>query len=311
MNLLPPGPDCRGSTGRLPGFSLLELLFTAGIAALVLATAVIVYGAMVSARSNRDARLTIDLGETIATHFYDLDESQIQVWTAPNFGRAAVAEELREVFLDDLAGANAVFCLSRTTHDSLRPTTLSLTGVDPSRLDTPDAFLTLLNSLYPAATGLHTPYRGAAPEPNLSLFMLEPSPAATELAVRAIYELDLVEMDDPAGTYASVRRYVGGTITAYYDIFYPESDLAAAFLPVTVMFERRNRLALDEGDEVNAFKQAADRPFYFVWWPDPSRRFLEDSTINLALPSSDPRSFYSNMGNRSAFFFVLPMFPSL
>jgi type II secretory pathway pseudopilin PulG len=292
-------------------FSLIELLLTVGIAALVLSTAVIVYAAVISARSNKDAEIALNLGTELAGQFYDLAEGTVQVWSAPNYGRTAKAEELRELLLEDAGRANAVFVLSRPTHDSLRPTTLDLTGTDPSLIDTPNAFLTLLNAHFPEQTNLHTPYRGPTPDPNLSIFLLEPSPSADFLAILAIYEIDLVEVASPAGTYASVRRYVGGTLTAYYDIFYPEAESTAAFAPLAVCFEKRSRLAADEGDAVNAFKQAADRPFYFLWWPDPAARSITESPNALALPASDPRSAYLQMGQRTSFFLVLPMFPPL
>ncbi len=290
---------------------MVELLLTVGIAAFVLTTAVIVYAAVVSARSNKEAELSLNLGTTLMEQFYDSDSAALSVWTAPNYGRTARAEELRELLLEDLGRANALFVLSRAGHIGLRPTTLDLTGVDPARLDTPNAFLTLLESRFPGSSGTYSAYRGPAPDANLSLFLLEPSPSADFLQVLAIYELDLVASTNPEGTYASVRRYVGGALTAYYDVFYPASENTAAFAPVAVCFERRSLLALDEGDGINAFKQAADRPFYFVWWPDPSARSLTETPVNVSFPSSDPRSAYAQMGQRTAFFFVLPMFPSL
>lgn len=306
----PAAPD--SPPGQQPaGFSLIELLLTVGIAALVLTTAVFVYAAVVSARSNKDAEVTVTLGTTMAAHFYDLEDPTIRAWTAPNYGRTAHAEEMRELFLEDLSRACAVFCLSRPTHESLRPVTLSLADVDSSLIDTPDDFLSLLNLRFPGNEDLHTSYRGPTPDPNLSIFIIEPSPSDEFLAVLAIYEVDLVDSTNPSGTYASVRRYVGGVLSAYYDIFYPESENTAAFEPLAVCFEKRSRLAVDEGDAINAFKQAADRPFYFVWWPDPSSRALEGTPNLFALPSSDPRSAYLQMGDRSAFFFTLPMFPSL
>ena len=82
------------------------------------------------------------------------------------------------------------------------------------------------------------------------------------------------------------------------------------FTPLFVTFERSTRRAfLETPDSLNRFKAAAERPFYFVWWPDPAARHLGAQPNTLA--PSDPRQAYNHMGGRTAFMFTVPMFPAL
>uniref|UniRef100_UPI00329A0C51 hypothetical protein n=1 Tax=Salmonella enterica TaxID=28901 RepID=UPI00329A0C51 len=68
-------------------------------------------------------------------------------------------------------------------------------------------------------------------------------------------------------------------------------------------------LALRESATIDRFKRAAERPFYFIWWPDPSARHL--GAIANTFSSTDPRQAYNHMAGRTAFMFVVPMFPAL
>ncbi len=141
-----------------------------------------------------------------------------------------------------------------------------------------------------------------------------PSGSDAELLVRAIYEIDLLPVTSPAGVYASVRRYVNGGVwdSGYsYSVFYPTATAAGlvAFNPLFVAFERAARAA--EGDDaVDRVKVAAGRPFYFIWWPDPSQPSLFASSAE-SFSGSDPRASYPAMSGRTSFFFAVPMMPAL
>ena len=53
-----------------------------------------------------------------------------------------------------------------------------------------------------------------------------------------------------------------------------------------------------------------------MFWPDPSRSSLKlpngntTGSYNTGFPSTDPRKAYNHMAGRSAFMFVVPLFPS-
>jgi hypothetical protein len=77
-----------------------------------------------------------------------------------------------------------------------------------------------------------------------------------------------------------------------------------------ITFERSARLALRETPAtIERFKRAAERPFYFIWWPDPAARHLGPVANTFA--SSDPRQAYNQMAGRTSFMFTTPMFPAL
>ena len=152
-----------------------------------------------------------------------------------------------------------------------------------------------------------------------TIFILEPSASSDSLAVRAVYEIDLISATTAvSGTYASVRRYGpdgngGDTLVLssyYYDVFFPSTSATIAFNPLFVAFERQARNTTVEGDSIDRLKVAAGRPFYFIWWPDPSMPGLKARSW-VTYGSTDPRASYPAMGGRTAYFFVVPMMPAL
>jgi len=282
------------------------------IAAGVITTAVLAYQAATQTTSRLGTYGTVQLPAGVLMNFYGTGGEYVDAYFAPNYGRVAQAELLRDSLYEDIGHASAVFCLARSlqTTSSQRPSILPISAnYDARRLDTPAAFQTFLASSVPATSGVFSSYRGAATAQNLSIFILMPSDDPEELAVRAIYEVDFITSSNPSGTYASVRRYEGTVCTDFYDVFYPASLGTVPFLPVAAHFERRARLATTEGDE-DLLKLAANRPFYFVWWPDPATPSLESESSS-TLATSDPRSAYEAMTGRTSLFMVLPMFPSL
>ncbi|MDD5200608.1 MAG: prepilin-type N-terminal cleavage/methylation domain-containing protein [Terrimicrobiaceae bacterium] len=294
------------------GFSLVELLVATALAAAVITTAVMIYQNLTASGGLRPSYGTVTVGAPLA-NFYGGTATTISAYFAPSYGRAAQAEVVRQQFIDDLQHASAVYCLGRSGVNTLRPTSISVSAsLRGDSLDTPDAFRQLID---PTATTF-TAYSGASTARNASIFILVPSatPAAataTEpavlptLSVLAVYDIDLTPTTSPAGTYASVIRHVGNTLTDYYDVFYPASAGIFAFNPLVVCFGRAG------GASSDPLKLAAERPFYFVWWPDPAAHALEAFSSATTGGAGDPRSAYAAMGGRTAFFFVVPMFPAM
>jgi hypothetical protein len=292
----------------------------AAIAVCVLTVAVIAFRA-VSQNANRYGQYTkIQLPSGALFALYGLSGTDLQTWVAPNYGRVAQAELLRETFYQDISHATAVYCLARTGRDSIvRPTSINIDqtiypNLDARTLGTPEDFRVFLERNGVADAGFFFGYRGAAGRTNLSIFILQPSTSETTLSVRAVYELDMIAtVGTPGGTYVSVRRYdnysnQNRAPTDYYDIFYPESD--PADFPVTaVHFELSRRLAPSD-TAYDLFKVAPEKPFYFLWWPDPATPVLANDS-NPSYGSGDPRSAYGQMGSRTSLFMVVPMFPAL
>lgn len=283
---------------RAGGFTLMELLVTAGIAAGVITAAVMLYATVSSARNSMDSRVEVDIGDAAAAGFYELAaETNLLTWEAPNFGRRAMAEELRTSFLNDLKNTSGVFCLSRPGTTSLRWLDLPYSGNVPT---TPNEFRQKLAEENPSATTVFSSYTTvpASNDTGLSIFLVGPSPAGS-LSILAIYEVDLVAVASPEGTYASVRRYIGSRFQEYYDVFYTEQNAddtrAAPFSPLVRYFPAEGSVPA----------------FYFIWWPDPGVWPLQGEVYADTYASGDPRKDYLQMGNRTSFFMVVPQYPSM
>ena len=259
----------------------------------------------------------VELGTTALMNLYGLNATKINTWSAPNYGRAIRADQLREVFHDDVELASAVYCLPRAGRSGVRPTSIpvssTLRGAD---VDTPATFLTILAAADASAASTFVTFQGAPPAnaKNASIFFIQPTDnvTANELAVRCIWEIDVIPVSSSSGsgTYACVRRYIGIQLTYYYDVFY--RDDASPFGPPFVCFERAARSASGPA----GFHQAALHPFYFVWWPDPASPILRpngaasptDASGNV-IGATDFRSAYAAHYGQTSYFFVVPMFP--
>ncbi len=282
------------------------------IAAGIISTAVVAYQAATQASNRSRSFGTVELSEDVLFDFYGLSGYYVETYFAPSYGRVAQAEVLRDAFYEDIAYASAVYCLGRSqpATSAQRPSVIPIEpNYDARRLDTPEAFRLFLAEAVPATDVVFSAYRGASASPNLSIYILMPSDSSSELWVRATYEVDFVTSVSPAGTYASVRRYQGTTCTDYYDIFYPAATGTVAFRPLVANFERRARQVNVEGS-ADLLKLAANRPFYFIWWPDPAMPELQSLSVD-AYDAADPRSAYAAMIGRTSFFLVAPMFPAL
>lgn len=322
------------------GFTTLELLFVLAMSAFILGSLVVSFGTLSRSRPNASSTVTAALGAVRLTNYFnDTNARQEVTPVAPNYGTMAVAEKLREQFYADTIGATAVFCLSRDGLNTYRPHTITFNPALHGEIDSPEKFrehlVTGIN-VVPATLfkDYRNPFNTAASQPtsNASIFILGFSEDANKLRVLALYEIDVVRYTaktSPVGFHASVRRYsdnpAGKTFSLAfsggYAIFYPPSIpvvnldkpnewAADGFTPLYITFERSTRLSEFEDTMVDRFKVAAERPFYFIWWPDPGARHL-GPVANKPPASVDPREAYYHMAGRTSFMFTVPMFPTL
>jgi hypothetical protein len=187
------------------------------------------------------------------------------------------------------------------------------------------------------------------PAENATVFMLTFSKVEQLFKVLSIYEIDVLRLtstNQQQGFHASVRRFADNPVLATmptgtsgggssaagsfipmvfsggYEVFYPPSVprpdpskttewAKDGFAPIFISFERSTRLALVESIAIDRFKLAAERPFYFIWWPDPGAKNLAQPASSNTLDVSDPRQAYNHMGGRTSFLFTVPMFPAL
>lgn len=317
-----PGSSA-GRRRRFGGFSLVEVLVASSMAAVFLGVAVVAYDAIVANKRQPYSSGRVDVGVGNLQNFFGASAPQDDLGNAvgfrvipwaPNYAKSGELDLLRDAFMDDVGTASAVFCLSRVGLNTYRPTTIPLSlGVDARMVDTPEAFANVANVA--AGSAVFTPFRGRPPATarNGSVFVLRPSPTPTRLAVGAIWDIDLVPTTSPPGTYVAIRRYQGTSLTLPFEIFYPADENTQDFSPLFASFERRARKVQPEV-AYDKFKKAANRPFFFMWWPDPADAYLEPFPVGSAPTfntSTDPRADYRNMSGRTSFFFVVPMFPAL
>jgi len=322
----------------LAAFSLVEVVVASSIAATVFAAGALTYHTVSVHQKRHSSYASVNLGTAEVMNFYEMTSTtgELDVFEAPHYGRAAMAENLRGRFHDDIRLASAVYCLGRDTLNTVRPDFIPLgVGVDARTLDTPEAFRLHLASVIPDSAAIFTAWRGASTQNSGTIFIIRPGGFSDALDIQAIYEIDTKRTSDPLGTYTSVRRYKNdstGTMirTDFYDVFYPaergkdvvEFDTEGnpifpvqepeeIFKPIFVLHERRERLSFTEAS-YDKFKNAADMPFYFIWWPDPAASSLRGETVPAADYSSNPAlTAYGNMGGKSAFMLTVPMYPGL
>ncbi|MBE2205752.1 MAG: hypothetical protein IAE94_15580 [Chthoniobacterales bacterium] len=311
---MPKSPQNPNSERKPPktfwraGFTFVEIVVAISIAAGVIMVSVLAYGTISRsgpARRQANVRLTV----TNAINFYNSSNAVIAVSEAPSLASAAMAESMRERLVRDISTASAVCCLARNKPNipGLRPTNIALpTNFDIRGMVTPENFRT---NLIDRSGEVYVSYAGATTATNLSIYILGSSGYSTNVLVRAIYETDLVTVtNSPPGVYATIRRYVGPTMTDYYHVFYPGQT--NNFSPLAVFFEKES-LGDTGTPSVDRYRQAENRPFYLVWWPDPSRDNLASDYQPESLTNSSPRFVYSGMAGATSLFFVIPAFPPL
>lgn len=308
------------------GFTAAEMLVASAIAGVVAGTAALTLHTVTLAQRQYNQIATFTLPNGALANFYPGQTgNSVNCVVAPCFSAVAQAESVREKFVLDTSQAVGVYCLARNSgnYNTIRPTGITAPPAG-TNLDTPDAFRTYLGTLYSAAPTTFVSYRNfPATAPCLSIYVLGYSNNATSIPVIAVYDLDVVSAKQPissavVGNYVAVRRYVNGALTAYYDCCFKLSgDGTDSWYPAVISFERQSRKAVAEGSSsIDRFKIAEEKPFCLVFWPDPSRSSLKlpngntTSSYNTGFPSTDPRKAYNHMGGRSAFMFVVPLFPS-
>jgi len=301
------------------GWTFVEMLVAIGLSAMFLGAASLVFGS-ISANSKRLTQVVaVEIGANARQNFYGQSGSVQNAYSAPNFGRAAYAQTVRDLLLEDADYSEAVFCLPRQLPNTIRPEFLRyLAGDEGSttprpRLDSPEAFRAFLAAVEPTSSAIYdSPIRTvpAANRPNTTIYFLAPEADPGYIRVRAVYEIDLVPVSSPPGIYASVRRYQNEALTHYYDVYYPPGD-GDAFHPVFAAFERRARRTVNEGPAIDRFKLAEDRPFYFLWLPDPAVNPYQLPPVAPSSPSNSPKQAYERMTGKSSLLLVLPLFPNL
>jgi hypothetical protein len=325
------------------GFSAVELLMVLALGAVVLGGVMVAYGTLVSNRAGVAESVSINLPVTLVNDFYGPGQGAARtVPLAPAYGSLALAEKLREEFHKDILGAAGVFCLYRRNSRITNPLRRNWFAYNPAvdgPLERPRDFYDFLVRLDPvAATVFEVPANpgtnNRTPDPHASVYVTSFSPDQTRLGIIALYEVDLLRFEQqavkPWGFYATVRRYThdplnptsqASVLSGGYEVFFPPSvpnpTLVSqfstdGFSPVFVFFERAVRRSVIEDSVMGGdrFKVAAERPFYFFWWPDPAMPNLATLGNGTVRPQ-EARRAYNHMGGKTSFMFTVPMFPAL
>ncbi len=274
--------------GGQKAYSFVEVLVALSIAAVITTVVAVSVGTIVTGTTvnTRDE----NVGVTRLFYYYGMTNTNISVGSAPDYGATAMAENMRNRLYEDLSTAVATYVLERDSSDSaLRITNIALTTDGLRTVTNSESFRILLNT----QAGGYSSFSGASTNVSSSLFILNASATTTNVPVRAIYETDFLTTTNPAGVYASVRRYQGTTLTDYYHVFYPaKTNASQTFRPLAFHQPLTNNIP---------------RPFWLVWWPDPSVPYLPPAPTN----STGSRLDYTNMAEATSYFFVVPVFPSL
>ncbi|MEN3944127.1 hypothetical protein WJU23_22685 [Prosthecobacter sp. SYSU 5D2] len=322
------------------GFSSMELVVVLALSALVMGAMVVSYGTLV--RSQPQVATVVDVpltSDRLSTFFNNNSSDYRDTHVAPSFGSLAEAEKLREQFYHDVLSATAVFCLPRNegVDNTWKPAYIPYNAETDDELDMPQKFRNHIIRVAGVPLTQYVDFRNPGMgnnslPPNASIFILSYTGTDSYLRVQAIYDIDVIRFTDPKkamGFHASVKRYADPSpvpegnayslvFSSAYRVFYPPANPLATsaagfstdgFTPLFVTFERHTRRAFEEGMPIDRFKLAAERPFYFVWWPDPAARHL-GAQANTAAPTT-PQHAYNHMGGRTSFMFTVPMFPAL
>lgn len=328
-------------------FSLIELLLVAALGAVIFSAGALAFRVVAGHQRTPGSWQTVFPPQAVVQNFFGASDPHakyeapyIDSYVAPNFGRCSLADTMRTRFLEDTEKSVAVFVLPRVGNiNTIRPARLELRGVLPQAIDTPEAFRTFLtnNSDTSAGAGVFIPYRGApsatgtyttmvgttstaitGPVCNATVFLLQASGSNTQLWIRAVYEIDYVSLPksatDPLApdvdcVLGSVRRYVSGALTHYYDVVYRGAATSQAG-PACAHFERGSRAAYSEASAIQKFKIAGNQPFYLIWWPDPGVASLAGTTSG-TYTSTQPQSAYALHEGQTSYMFVVPQFPAL
>lgn len=287
-----PLPNQPAPNSQRDAFTFVEILVALSIGAAVLTAGIMAYGSIVVNGPQRTRTDAVNIGSTAFNSFYGIATNYVEVGQSPSYSASAMAESMRAKFYSDVSHSIAVFCLARNdlSGDAARMTDLATaTNFGATALADPEGvFLATMNAAQNIFSTNFTTNRS-------STYILSPG-SATNVNVRAIYETDLITTTDPPGVYASVRRYVGTTLTDYYHVLYPPARAGASnsFLPLAE-FHPKASLTSSGTNTVSP-------PLYFIWWPDPAAIRIEDP------PTANTHQDYPG---KTSFFFVVPAFPPL
>ncbi|MCP5539502.1 MAG: prepilin-type N-terminal cleavage/methylation domain-containing protein [Akkermansiaceae bacterium] len=313
----PDSVRVRPFPGRARGFTFVEMLVAISMSAIFLGAAALIYQS-ISVNSKRLTTVVeVDIGSGAKLNFYDQGGSTVRTYSAPNYGRLAQVQNLKEKLRGDLEKSESVFCLPRSQLNTIRPEFLDYTAPDPAdeklNLDSPEAFRQYLLTIETGAAAIFDdPIRNvpSAAKPSTTIFLLGPQTEAEFIRVVAVYDIDLIVPTGLDGIYASVRRYKNGSLTDYYDAFFANEG-GDAFRPGFVAFESEKRAAKNEGVAIDRFKVAPGAPFYLLFLPDPSINALAKAPWTAADPATSPRQAYEQMAGKTSFVMPIPMFPAL
>ncbi len=311
------------------GFTFVEMVVALGIGAMVVAVGAMAYGTIASNGISR-RQIDVHIGADNASAFYGAPTNdQFAVSEAPSFTAAAMATSLRQRLYDDMLYATAIVCLARSGPNTIRPTNFLLpANLDARTLVSPEDFR---NRLIDTNAGIYTNFstnslgNGVTFANNSTIYVLYAGTSSTNIAVDAIYESDWVGVTNGTpGVYASVRRYVGTTMTDYYHVFYPVDNPDGAhtngiFSPIQrpVSFPAAaffSRAGTTNGD--SRYRIAENQPFYFIWWPDPMGKSIlsqhpDPTQAAKILSPTNASDYYTLQFGAASYFLVLPAFPSL
>jgi type II secretory pathway pseudopilin PulG len=300
------------------GWTFVEMLVAVSLSAVFMGAASLVFGAITANSKRLTTVMDLNIGAANKANFYSQSGDTVRVYQAPNCGKAAFVQDFRDLILEDATYSSSIFCLPRSALNTVRPEFLTYdagvidTTTNRPRLDTPEAFRQFLATAEPTSAGIYDSAIRNVPataKPNTSIYFLAPETDPGFIRVQAVYEIDFVTPTNITGTYASVRRYKNGALTHYYDIYYAAGS-GDAFQPGFVAFERKGRLAVNEGTAIDRFKISNGSPFYLIWLPDPAINPYQLPSWTAADPASSPRAAYEKMTGKTSFLIAIPLFPS-
>ncbi|HQZ27952.1 MAG TPA: prepilin-type N-terminal cleavage/methylation domain-containing protein [Verrucomicrobiales bacterium] len=303
---------------RNSGWTFVEMLVAISLSAVFMGAAALVFSAITTNSKRLTTVMDLNIGSANKANFYSQSGDTVLVYQAPNYGKAAYVQDFRDLLLEDASYSSSIYCLPRSVINTVRPEFLTYdagvvgTATNRPRLDTPEAFRQFLATVEPTSAAIYDSSIRNVPataKPNTSIYFLAPETDPGYIRVRAVYEIDFVTPTNLTGTYVSVRRYKNGALTHYYDIYYA-AGAGDAFQPGFVAFERKGRLAVDEGSAIDRFKVSNGSPFYLIWLPDPAINPYSLPAWTAADPATSPRAAYEKMTGKTSFLISLPLFPS-
>lgn len=300
------------------GWTFVEMLVAISLSAVFMGAAALVFSAITTNSKRLTTVMDLNIGSANKANFYSQSGDTVRVYQAPNYGKAAYVQDFRDLLLEDASYSSSIYCLPRSVLNTVRPEFLTYgagvvgSSTNRPRLDTPEAFRLFLATAEPTSKAIYdSPIRNvpATAKPNTSIYFLAPETDPGYIRVRAVYEIDFVTPTNLTGTYVSVRRYKNGALTHYYDIYYA-AGAGDAFQPGFVAFERKGRLAVNEGSAIDRFKASNGSPFYLIWLPDPAINPYNLPAWTAVDPATSPRAAYEKMTGKTSFLIALPLFPS-